>query len=320
MAPLLARGRSQSGNDSDPLYLSVIDLGGRVVLEYFLVVGLALLVDLSRGDRLVFRAWSSFAVQSAGALLLGTIVARRTLTSWKWAEGRFVPANVAAASFVIGAALAVGTLAGGFIPDAVNARRRATEMFVRAIVALIPALMAVYLVLRSAARNRPVAPANPLDGPLTGDARDAALRALEMLERGDQALTGFQQRIGLGRGVTADDAERLWEALDGPGIVALLRQMPPEHAVTKALWNAGVAQTDAAYLMALSRGAHDAVGHTEESARGFVEEVAARRGEPGGSAEELAGLSRSIALVQRDVAASLLHVSRFNTPARDSVP
>lgn len=301
-------------HDSDPLYLSVIDLGGRIVVSFFAVVLIAVAVDVGLGNRLVFRSWTSFAVQAAAAFLLASLVAYRTLAGWQRTGSRFVPANVPASAVVIGGALGLGTLAGGFFPDAVNYQRRAPEMFLRSLTALVPAAIAVYAVLRVAAASRPrlVAAPPPLqESRLTSEARDAALSALDLLDRGDEALTRFQHVVS-GGAVTSADAERLWAAMDGPGFVAHLRRMPPEHAVREALLAASVAQTDAAYLMALARDAHVAMGHTVESARELVNEVATRRGRLGADAEALAGLARGEAKAHRDIAAGLLHASRFS--------
>jgi hypothetical protein len=179
--------------------------------------------------------------------------------------------------------------------------------------ALVPPAIAGYLVLRSAERSRPVA-ARPPEPPLAGEARDAAVRALEILDRGEQALTEFHERVVSGVEISDADAERLWERLDGPGYVARLRQMPPEHAITRALREAAVAQTDAVYLIALAQGAHRAMGHTAESAREFISEVATRRALPGADAETLRSVSRSEAKAHRDIAADLLRASRFSPP------
>lgn len=149
---------------------------------------------------------------------------------------------------------------------------------------------------------------------MAGEARDAAVRALEILDRGEQALTEFHERVVSGVEISDADAERLWERLDGPGYVARLRQMPPEHAITRALREAAVAQTDAVYLTALAQGAHRAMGHTAESAREFIGEVGARRALPGADAETLRALSRSEAKVHRNIAAELLRASRFSPP------
>jgi hypothetical protein len=298
----------------DPLYLSVIDLVARVAFSYFAIVAVASVIDLVRGDRLTFRSRTSFAFQSAAAFLLATIVTRRTVSSWQQAGRQVVPANISASAAVIGIALAVGTLAGGFFPDAVGYQRRAPELFLRTVSALVPLAIAVYLLLRSADRSRPVAAAPPPEPPLTGDARDAAVRALEILDRGEQALTEFHQRVVSGMKASSADVDRLWETLDGPGYVARLRQMPPEHAITRALREAAVAQTDAVSLIALAHGAHGAMGHTAESAREFIGEVAARRGRPGADAETLGAVARSETKVHRDVAAGLLQASRFSPP------
>jgi hypothetical protein len=311
MAPAPSSGGPRS--DDEPLYLSAIDLGGRIVIGYFAVVFVGLAVDMLRGDRLVFRSWASFAIQAAAAFLLAALVARRTLLRWQEAGSGFVPARISSSAVVIAAALGLGTLAGGFFPDAASYQRRAPEMFVRSVVALVPAAIAVYVVLRSAARSRP-APAPVQDPPLTGVARDAAIRALDVLNRGEEALSLFHQHAAAGRAISTADAERLWVALDGPGFVAHLRQLPPDHAVTKALREAGVAQTDAAYLIALASGAHGVIGHTAESARELVDEVAARRGRPEAGAAELAALSRTLTMEHRDLAAGLLHASRFGPP------
>jgi hypothetical protein len=304
---------ARAPQSDDPFYLSVIDLVARVAIGYFAIVAVAVVIELVRGDRLTFRSWTSFALQSAAAFLLATIVARRTLAGWQQAGHRVAPANITTSAAVIGMALAVGTLAGGFFPDAEGYRRRAPELFLRSVSALLPMAVAVYLVLRSAERNRPVeAPAPPKEPPLSADARDAALRALEMLDRGEQAITEFHQRVDSGMGVNRADAERLWEALDGTGYVARLRQMPPEDAITRALREAAVAQTDAAYLTGLGHGAHEAMGHTAESAREFIAEVAARRGRPGADAETLRLVASREARAHRDVAAGLLQASRFS--------
>ena len=303
---------SSGGPQSDdPLYLSVIDLVARVAVTYFAIVALAVVIDLVRGDRLTFRSWASFALQSAAAFLLATIVTRRTLVSWQQAGRQWVPASISLSAAVVGMALAVGTLAGGLFPDAVSYRRRAPELFFRTVSAMVPLAIAGYLVLRSA--ERPVA-ARPPEPPLTGEARDAAVRALEILDRGEQALTEFHERVVSGVGVSDADAERLWERLDGPGYVARLRQMPPEHAITRALRESAVAQTDAVYLIALAQGAHAAMGHTAESARDFIAEVATRRALPGADAETLRTVSRSEAKAHRDLAADLLRASRFTPP------
>jgi hypothetical protein len=302
---------SRGPQSDDPFYLSVIDLVARVAIGYFAMVALAVVTDLVRGDRLTFRSWTSFAIQSAAAFLLGTIVARRTLDSWKRSSRGVVPANITRSAAVIGMALAAGTLAGGFFPDAAGYRRRAPELFLRSMSALVPLAATVYLLLRPAERKQPVAAAPPSEPPLTADARDAAVRALEMLDRGEQALTQFYERVAPGTTVSGADAERLWETLDGPGYVACLRQMPPEHGITRALRQAGVAQTDAVYLIALADGAHEAMGHTAESAREFIAEVAARRGRPGADAETLGAAARGEARVNRAIAADLLHDSRF---------
>jgi hypothetical protein len=305
---------SPRGPQSDePFYLSVIDLFARVTFSYFAIVGVAVVIDLVRGDRLIFRSWISFALQSGAAFLLAAIVARRTLAGWRQDARQFVPANISSSAAIIGLALAAGTLAGGFFPDAISYQRRAPEPFWRTLSALVPLAIAVYLVLRSPERNRPVVAA-PLPEPLlTVEARDAAVRALEILDRGEQALTEFHQHVTSGKGTNVADAEALWARLDGHGCVARLRQMPPEHAITKALQDAVVAQTDAAYLIALAHGAPDAIGHTAESAREFIGEVAARRGRPGADAETLGAVARRESREHRDTAAGLLQASRFST-------
>lgn len=314
MVPGPAPGASPA-DDDDPLYLSVIDLGGRTVMCYFAVVLVAVVTDVIRGDRLTFRSWPSFAIQGAAAFLLAAIVVGRMLTAWRKAGSRFVPANITPAALGIGAVLGAGTLAGGFFPDALGYSRRAPEMFYRTVVALVPAAIAVYVALRQASRSQPVQPTPepvPADPPLTGAARDAALRALDRLDRGEQVLNAFQQQAMSGAGIDDADAERLWAALDGPGYVACLREMPPHHAITTALRDAAVAQTDAAYLIAMARGAYGAVGHTADSAREFVAEVGTRRGMPGADAEALASAARTVVTAKRTAASSLLHASRFD--------
>jgi hypothetical protein len=305
---------SSPGPQSDePLYLSVIDLFARVTVSYFAIVGVALVIDLVRGDQLTFRSWASFALQSGAAFLLAAVVARRTLARWQQAARPFVPADISSSAAIIGLALAVGTLAGGFFPDSAGYQRSAPEPFWRTVSALAPLAIAVYLVLRSPERNRPVAAALP-EPPLTGEVRDAAVRALEILDRGEQALTEFHQHVASGRAISSADAEALWARLDGNGYVARLRQMPPEHAITRALREAAVAQTDAVYLIALAHGAHDAMGHTADSAREFIGEVAARRGRPGADAETLGAVARRELKEHRDTAAGLLQASRFSMP------
>ena len=304
---------SREPQADEPLYLSVIDLFARVTVSYFAIVGVALVIDLVRGDQLTFRSWISFALQSGAAFLAAAIVARRTLAGWQQAARPFVPANISSSAAIIGLALAAGTLAGGFFPDAAGYQRRAPEPFWRTLSALSPLAIAVYLVLRSPERNRLVAAALP-EPPLTGEARDAAVRALEILDRGEQALTELHQHVASGRGISSADAEGLWARLDGIGYVAHLRQMPPEHAITRALREAAVAQTDAVYLVALAHGAHDAMGHSAESAREFIGEVAARRGRPGADAETLGAVARRESREHRDTAAGLLQASRFSTP------
>jgi hypothetical protein len=309
MPPAAVSGGPQS---EEPLYLSVIDLFVRVTFSYFAIVGVALVIDMVRGDRLTFRSWVSFALQSGAVFLLAAIVARRTLDKWQQGARQLVPANISSSAAIIGFALAAGTLAGGFFPDPVGYQRRAPEPFLRTMSALVPLAVAVYLVLRSAERNRPVAAVSP-EPPLTGAARDAAVRALEILDRGEQALTEFQ-RVVSAAGISRADAEWLWVRLDGKGYVARLRQMPPEHAITRALRDAGVAQTDAVYLIALAHGAHDAMGHTAESAREFIAEVATRRGRPDADAETLAAVAHAESKKHRDAAAGLLQASRFSAP------
>lgn len=288
----------------------------------FAVVVIALAVDIVRGDRFVFRSWPSFALQAVAAFLLVTIVANRTLAGWQRAGRPFVPASISTSAGLIGLSMAAGVLAGGFFPDAVNYRRRAPEMFFRTVIALAPAAVAVYAVLRAAAGNRssaasqpaagqPPVTASPHEAPLTGEARDAAVSALDLLDRGAEALARFHEQAISGRTITSADAERLWTAMDGPGFVVHLRKMPPGHTVREALLAASVAQTDAAYLIAVARGAHIAVGHTAETAREFVTEVAARRGRPGADAEVLDGVARSEAKAHRDTAAGLLQATRF---------
>jgi hypothetical protein len=306
---------SPHGPASDePFYLRVIDLFGRVAFGYFAIVGVAVVIDLVRGDRLTFRTWSSFALQAGAALLLAAIVAHRTLAGWQKAARQFVPTNIFVSAAIIGVALAAGTLAGGFFPDAAGYQRRAPEPFLRTLSALVPLAIAVYLVLRSTAMNRPVTATPPQEPPLTGEARDAAVIALEMLDRGERAVTEFQQRVVSGVGISRADAEALWDKLDGKGYVARLRLMPPEHAITRALRDAAVAQTDAVYLIALAHGAHDAMGHTAESAREFVGEVATRRRRPGADAGTLAAVARDESKQHRDTAAGLLQASRFSAP------
>lgn len=291
-------------------------------MAYFAVVVIALAVDIVRGHRFVFRSWPSFALQAVAAFLLVTIVATRTLTGWQRAGRRFVPTSILTSATLIGFAMAAGVLAGGFFPDAINYRRRAPEMFFRTLIALVPAAVAVYVVLRSSrgrrssaasqpAAGQPTVTPSPQEAPLTGEARDAALGALDLLDKGEEALTRFHEQAISGRTITSADAERLWTAMDGPGFVAHLRKMPLSHAVREALLAASVAQTDAAYLIALARGAHIAVGHTAETAREFVTEVAARRGRPGADAEVLDGVARSEAKAHRDTAAGLLQATRF---------
>jgi NAD/NADP transhydrogenase alpha subunit len=142
---------SQEPQSDDTFSSSVIDLVSRVAISYFAIVAVAVLIDLVRGNRLTFVSWTSFALQSAAAFLLAAIVTQRTLARWQQA-GRTVPPNISAAAAVIGLALAAGTLAGGFFPDGVTYRRRAPELFLRTTSALVPMVVAVYLVLRSAQR------------------------------------------------------------------------------------------------------------------------------------------------------------------------
>jgi hypothetical protein len=91
--------------------------------------------------------------------------------------------------------------------------------------------------------------------------------------------------------------------------------MPNEHPITRALREGAVAQTDAIYLTALAQGAHEAMGHTEQSAGEFIAEVATRRKQPGADAERLRDMVHGMAKEQRDTAASLLRAGRFNSPA-----
>ena len=143
---------SREPQSDEPLYLSVIDLFARVTACYFAIVGVALLIDVVRGDQLVFRSWISFAFQSGGAFLLALIVARRTFASWQQAAHQFVPANISSSAAIIGLVLALGTLAGGFFPDTVSYQRRAPEPYWRTLSAQVPLAIAVYLVLRSPER------------------------------------------------------------------------------------------------------------------------------------------------------------------------
>jgi hypothetical protein len=308
-----AAASSSKPQADDPLYLSVIDLFARVAIGYFAIVGVAVVIDLVLDAQLTFRSWRSFALQSAAALVLATIVTRRTLGKWQRSGHQFVPAGISSSAAIVGMTLAAGTLAGGFFPDAVGYQRRAPEPFLRTMSALVPAAIAVYLMLRSAGKGRPAA-GPPQEPPLLGEARDAAIGALEILDRGEQAISELRERLASGAVVSSADAARLWERLDGPGYVARLRQMPPEHAITRALREAAVAQTDAVYLIALGRGAHAAMGHTAESARELIAEVASRRGRPEADVETLEALSRSETRAQRDIAAGLLRASRFSPP------
>lgn len=303
---------SPKGAQSDePLYLSVIDLVARVAVCFFAVFAVAVAIDMVRDDRVTFRSWTSFALQSGAAFVLAVITTQRTLTSWQRAARPFVPASISSATVIIGVALAAGTLAGGFFPDAISYQRRAPEPFFRIVTALVPMAIAGYLVLRSTEKSTPVAATAAPEPALSGEAREAAVRALELLDHGESAVTEFHQRMVSGIAVSVADAERLWAKLDGPGFVARLRQMPPEHAITKALREAAVAQTDAVYLIALAKGAHGPMGHTVESARDFINEVAARRGQPSADAEALGAVARSEVKVHRDIAAGLLQASRF---------
>ncbi len=304
---------SPAPQSDEPLYLSFIDLFARVAACYFAIVGVAVVIDLVRGDGLTFRSWTSFAIQSVAAFLLAAFVARWTLAKWQRTAHQFVPANISSSAAIVGLVLAAGTLAGGFFPDALGYQRRAPEPFWRGLSALAPLAIAVYLVLRPSKKQQPVKAAAPAEPPLTGEARDAAIRALEMLDRGEDALTEFQQRVMSGRSISAVDAEALWASLDGRVYVGHLRRMPPEHAITRALRTAVVAQTDAAYLIGLAHGAHEAMGHTAESAREFIAEVAARRGRPGADGVTLEALARTECRQQRDTASGLLQGSRFLT-------
>lgn len=318
MAPVASSSEPQS---DEPRYLSVIDLFVRVAACFFAVFGVAVAIDVVRDEGVVFRSWGSFAVQAAAAFLLSAFVARQTLATWRRASRRFVPANIVAAAAIIGLTLAAGTLAGGFFPDAEGYQRRAPEPFWRFASALLPSAFAVYLVLGSSERKQPlvaasVATASPQEPLLTGEARDAAVQALDMLDAGERELTAFHQRLLSGMAVSDAAAESLWQKLDGKGLVAHLRKLPPTHAIRKALQDAAVAQTDAVYLIALAHGAHNAVGHTAESARAFVDEVASRRGRPGADAATLRDLARDETKRHRDTAAGLLQVSRFAAPAR----
>jgi hypothetical protein len=308
------RAPSREPQSNEPLYLTVIDLFARVAVSYFAIVGVAVAIDLVRGDGLTFRSWAGFALQSAAAFLAAAIVARKTLAAWRRTAHPFVPANISASAAIIGVTLAAGTLAGGFFPDAVGYRRRAPELFLRTASALVPLAIAIYLVLRSADKRQPAVVTALPQQALTGEARDAAVRALEILDRGEQALAEFHQRVVSGRAISTADADELWARLDGSGYVLLLRQMPPEHAITSALREAAVAQTDAAYLIALAQGAHHAMGHTAESARDFIADVSARRGRSDADAETLAAVARREWKEHRNTAAGLLQASRFSAP------
>ena len=136
-----APASSPEPQPDEPFFLGVIDLFVKVAAGYFAVFGVALAVDFVRGDRLTFGSWIGFALQSAAAFLAATIVVRRALPGWQPAV-------------IIGLVLAIGTLAGGFFPDAIGYQRRAPEPFWRTISALVPAAIAVYLVLRFAPDKR----------------------------------------------------------------------------------------------------------------------------------------------------------------------
>lgn len=151
--------QSPAAQPDEPLFLSVIDLFIKAAVCHFAIFGIALAIDVVRGDQLVFRSWISFSLQSGVALLAGGIVARRTLAQWQQAGHPFVPADITSAAAVIGAALAAGTLLGGFFPDAVGYQRRAPEPFLRTLSALVPLAIAVYVVLRSAEKKNPTTPA-----------------------------------------------------------------------------------------------------------------------------------------------------------------
>jgi hypothetical protein len=63
--------------------------------------------------------------------------------------------------------------------------------------------------------------------------------------------------------------------------------------------------------------AHEAMGHTAESAREFIDRVATRRALPGADAETLRAMARSEAKVHRDIAADLL---RAASSVESSIP
>ena len=82
---------SPAPQSDEPLYLSFIDLFARVAACYFAIVGVAVVIDLVRGDGLTFRSWTSFAIQSVAAFLLAAFVARWTLAKWQRTAHQFVP-------------------------------------------------------------------------------------------------------------------------------------------------------------------------------------------------------------------------------------
>jgi hypothetical protein len=125
---------SNSPAPAEPLYLTVIALVARIAATYFAVVAVALVADILIVDGAVFRTWPSFALQAAAAFALGFVVLRGER------------------GLILCLLVAAGVLAGGLFPDSPGYSRRAPEPFVRTLLAIVPAAVAAYIIVRTAAR------------------------------------------------------------------------------------------------------------------------------------------------------------------------
>ena len=151
----------------EPPYLTVIPIIGRIAATYFAVVAAALLADVTIVHGAAFRTWPAFGAQAAVALALGLVVIRGELRRLNGDGG-----SGRARSLVPPALIAAGVMAGGFFPDRLGYSRRAPEPFARTLLAIVPAAVAAWLIVRAIA-PRPIAPSATVQEqgpPLTGTA------------------------------------------------------------------------------------------------------------------------------------------------------
>lgn len=207
---------------------------------------------------------------------------------------------MAAASFV-GIVLAAGTLAGGLFPDRPGYHSRAPEPFFRTMLAIGPGIAAGWAMTRRAAAPRgtgsktiPTTARARLATtraapPLGREQREAAIRAVDLLDQHDEALVALIARGDTKADLSASEAYALLTGLDEHP--RLCQSLPLLHPVLGPLLESGGAYVDATRLTLLALGQAETLGIRPEAEADYVAAIAERLGAPGRDAAAAADVA-----------------------------